>query len=103
MAKRKIECSLNDYINDFLKKRKYEKTSKFFENKNAGSKKANSEICARFKNYLMAKEIKKENEIDDLGFEINFGAYKPETTKVSLLQDFYFSVLPNNFIFRLAT
>ena len=60
MAKRKIDCSLDDYINDFLKKRKYEKTSKFFEEKNAGSKKTNSEIYARFKNYLMAKEIKKE-------------------------------------------
>ena len=52
------------------------------------------------KNYLMAKEIKKENEIDDLGFDINFGAYRPETTTVSLLQGFYFSDPPNNFIFR---
>ena len=82
MAKRKIDCSLNDYIIHHLKKRRHEKTLKFFEESVGSSKKADSEIFARFKSYLIAKEIKKENEIDDLGFEINFGAYKYET-KVS--------------------
>ena len=93
MAKRKIDCSLNDYIIDHLKEGRFEKTLKLFEEKNGGSKKANSEICERFKNYLMANEIKKENEINDLGFEINFGAYEPET-KVSLEHDlcFFFCV-----------
>ena len=92
MAKRKIDCGLNDYIIDHLKKGRFEITLKLIEEKNGDSKKANSEICERFKNYLMANEIKKENEIDDLGFEINFGAYEPET-KVSLQHDLCFFLL----------
>ena len=76
MAKRKIDCSLNDYIINRLKKRKFEKTLKFYEESIGCSKNADSEIFARFKSYLIAKEIKTENGTDDLGFEINFGAYK---------------------------
>ena len=99
MAKRKIDCSLNDYISNHLKKRKFEKTLKFYEESIGFSKKADSEIFARFKSYLMVKEIKKENEIDDLGFEINFGAYKSET-KVSLQHDSDFSILTIYLIFH---
>ena len=99
MAKRKIDCSLNDYIIHHLKKRRHEKTLKFFEESVGSSKKADSEIFARFKSYLMVKEIKKENGTDDLGFEINFGAYKSET-KVSLQHDCDFSLLAIDFIFH---
>ena len=99
MAKRKIDCSLNDYIINHLKKRKFEKTLKIFEEKKRVSKKADSEIFARFKSYLITKEIKKENVTDDLGFEINFGAYKSET-RVSLQHDSDFSVLTIHFIFH---
>ena len=102
MAKRKIDCSLNDYIIHHLKRQKFEKTLKFFKESVGSSKKANAEICARFKSYLMVKEIKKENLTDDLGFEINFGAYKSET-KVSLQYDFGFSILTIDLIFHLAT
>ena len=83
MAKRKMD-SLNDYIIDHLKKGNYEKTLKLFEGKNGGSSKENAKICEKFINYLKEKETEKENEIDDLGFEINFGAFKPEP-KVSFL------------------
>ena len=78
--------SLNDYIIEHLKKGKYEKTLKLFEEKNGGPTKENSKICEKFINYLNEKETEKENEIDDLGFEINFGAFKPEP-KVSFFTD----------------
>ena len=76
--------SLNDYIIEHLKKGKYEKTLKLFEEKNRGSKNENSKIYEKFINYLKGKKTKKENEIDDLGFEINFGAFSSES-KVSFL------------------
>ena len=79
--------SLNDYIIEHLKNGNYEKTLKLFEEKNGGQTKENSKICEKFINYLKEKETEKENEIDDLGFEINFGALKPEP-KVSLFIDF---------------
>ena len=84
MAKRKIDCSLNDFIIDYLKKRKYERTLKLFEDKNEGPEKENTRICDNFLNYVIQVESKKEAEIDDLGFEINFGAFQTET-KVSFL------------------
>ena len=80
MAKRKINCSINDCIVEHLKKQKYEKTLRLFE-KECGSMKETSKSYEKFMEYLLAKEIEKENrnEIDDLGFEINFGAYESET------------------------
>ena len=75
---------LNDYVIEYLKKGNYEKTLKLLEEKNVGPREENSKICEKFKNYLKEKETEKENEIDDLGFEINFGAFKPEP-KVSFL------------------
>ena len=78
MAKRKIDCSLNDLIIAFLKKRKYKRSLKLFEDKNGGSEKENTGIYDNFINYVAEREYKKETELADLGFEINFGAFQPE-------------------------
>ena len=77
---------LNDYIIEHLKKGNYEKTLKLFEEKNGGPTEENSKICEKFVKHLKNKETEKENEIDDLGFEINFGAFQPEP-KVSDLSN----------------
>ena len=83
MAKRKIDCSLNDIVGEYLKKRKCQKSLKMFEfghNKNGLNK-----TLGTFFDFLKKKESEKENMEDgDLGFEINFGCYQPET-KVSSL------------------
>ena len=78
MAKRKNECSLDNAIAGFLRKRKYRKTLKLF-----GSNVGNDQLSDRFENFLKEKiehELKNEDE-NGLGFEINFGAFQP-TQKV---------------------
>jgi len=75
-----MESKLNDFIIEHLKKTKSEKTLKLFEGEKSGSKKEN--VYVKFMNYLKKKEAEKENEKDDLGFEINFGAFQSEA-KVS--------------------
>ena len=70
MAKRKIDSSLNDFVFEYLKKRKCERTLKLFPRNNEGRK--NENICENFMNYLK----RKESENDDFGFEINLGAYQ---------------------------
>ena len=77
MAKRKIDCGLEDYVIRNLKKGKYRRTLKLFEDQNRNSERTNSKILVKFTKYLKKKEI--QNEIDDLGFEINFGGYHPKT------------------------
>ena len=79
MAKRKAEFSLDDFVSDYLKNAKCERTLKLFEDKKPCSKKESEKTCERFMNYLMKKDSEKENENDDLGFEINFGVFQPET------------------------
>ena len=79
MAKRKAEFSLDDFVTDYLKNAKCERTLKLFQDKKTFPKKDNKNTCERFMNYLMKKESEKENESDDLGFEINFGVFQPET------------------------
>ena len=77
MAKRKIGGSLDDIIMEYLEKCKFEKTSKMFgteyscENNQLKSLK-------KFLKFLKQNETEKKyrNE-DDLGFEINFGAFQP--------------------------
>jgi len=77
MVKRKNDFSLNDFIVEYLKKRKCERTLKLFEeNKKV---KMNDNVCEKFMNYLKGKESDKEIENDDLGFEINFKAYQHES------------------------
>jgi len=76
MAKRKQDCSVNDLIIGYLKKTKCEKTLKLFEKSNENG---NLDICEKFMSYLKKKESEKENENDDLGFEINFGVSQQVT------------------------
>ena len=85
MAKRKIDCNLDDIVAECFKKGKYEKTAKMF-----GTNRENdpSKVMEEFIEYLKQKEMEKENQVeDDLGFQINFGAFKP-TTKVSFSEIF---------------
>jgi len=84
MAKRKIptDCSLNDIIGENLKNTKCEKSLKLFEEKVGKTKRA--KMMKKFLSYLREKEMENENtKDDDLGFEINFGAYQPDK-KVSV-------------------
>ena len=82
MAKRKIECSLDDIVMEYLKRAKCEKTSKLFGIERSVES-DHSKSLEKFIVFLKQKEMKKEFHVeDDLGFEINFGAFQPET-KVS--------------------
>ena len=80
MGKRKLDGCLNDFIAEYLKKRKCEKTLKLFEEKKIIE---NRNVCEKFMTFVMEKESEKENRSDALGFEINFGAFEQEV-KVSL-------------------
>ena len=96
MAKRKIavDWSLNDIIGEHMKNSKCEKSLKSFEVKVGLAKKP--KMMEKFLNYLKEKEAEKENIKDeDLGFEINFGAYQP-AKKVSIPYAFIF------FLFRIS-
>ena len=96
MAKRKIpvDCSLNDIIGEHLNNTKCEKSLKIFELEVGPTKKP--KMMEKFLNYLKQKEAAKENTKDeDLGFEINFGAYQP-AVKVSIPYAFIF------FLFRIS-
>ena len=79
MSKRKIDCTLNEFVIQYLKKAKYEKTSKLIAGNNGESKESNERICEKFMNYLKRREAERKiQKDDDLGFEINFGAYQQE-------------------------
>ena len=94
MAKRKIDCKLDDLVMEYLKKVKCEKTSKMFVTAGS-SENERSKSLTKFMKFLKQNETEKENRVeDDLGFEINFGAFQP-ATKVSFLSKFY------NFQFKL--
>ena len=80
-----MDCSLDDIVREYLKKVKCDKTSKMFgTDHSVGSD--HSKSLTKFMKNLRQSEIKKENRAeDDLGFEINFGAFQPEP-KVRFLQ-----------------
>ena len=83
MAKRKIGCSLDDVVMEYLKKAKFAKASEMFglESSNEND---HSKSLKKFVKFLRQNETKKEHRLeDDLGFEINFGAFQP-ATKVSI-------------------
>ena len=85
MAKRKIDCNLDDIVAECLNKGKCEKTAKMFGTNRENSA---SKVMEKFIKYLKQKDTEKENKVeDDLGFEINFGAFQP-TTKVSSVHIF---------------
>ena len=82
MSKRKVDCSLDGIIMEHFKKVKCKKTSKIFGAERYGES-DHSNSLKEFIKFLKQKETKKEYHFDDdLGFEINFGAFQPET-KVS--------------------
>ena len=82
MAKRKIDCSLDDIVMEYLKKVKCEKSSKMFGT-DSSSENDHSKSLKKFMKFLKQNETQKENRVeDDLGFEINFEAFRP-ATKVS--------------------
>ena len=78
MAKRKIKCDLNDFVVGYLKRFKYEKTLKSLDVLNQ-FKNDHTAVFKKFIHYLEMKEADKDlrNE-DDLGFEINLGAYQQQ-------------------------
>ena len=79
MAKRKIDCTLDEIVGEYLKKRKCEKSRKFYEESIGYHKNDGTKILEKFLNYLKTMETEKENmQLEDLDFEINFGAYQPE-------------------------
>ena len=80
MSKRKSVCNLHEFVTKYLKKTQYEKTLKLIAVHDGESKACTGETYEKFMNYLKRKERKKriENKNDDLGFEINFGAYQQE-------------------------
>ena len=97
MAKRKIECSLDDIVMEHLKRVKCEKTSKIFGD---SCKNDHSESLKKFIKFLKRKDAKKENLVEDeLGFQINFEAFQPEP-KVSFLRPYLFGLRPykNSFL-----
>ena len=82
MSKRKVDSSLDDIVMECLKRSKCEKTSKLFGIERSGES-DHSKSLEKFIGFFKQKEMKKEYHVeDDLGFEINFGAFQPET-KVS--------------------
>ena len=79
MAKRKIECDLNDIIGVHLRKKKCEKSLKLFYEKSGEIRNDKTKIWEKFLDYLKEKNTAKKHVIEeDLGFEINFGAYQPD-------------------------
>jgi len=77
MDKRKKDSSLDGIVIHYLKKAKCEKSTKLLEEK-FEEKYEDVKVTEKFLKYLKAKQVKKEIESDDLGFEINFGAYQPQ-------------------------
>ena len=78
MSKRGSDC-MNEFVIKYLKKARYEKTLKLLAGKDGESKACTAEAYKKFTNYLKQKERKTKNaNNDDLGFEINFGAYQQE-------------------------
>ena len=76
MAKRKIDCDLSDIVGSYMRNKKCEKSLKLFKEKGQ-MKNHQTQMLKKFFDYLKEKENDKENQQDDdLGFEINFGAYQ---------------------------
>ena len=72
---------MSEFVTEYLKKRKYEKSQKLFQSQKDSliSKPRNlsSNVLLKFREFVLKKTIKTEID-DDLGFEINFGAFQSE-------------------------
>ena len=89
MAKRKIDCKLDDIVMEYLKKVKCERTSKMFGTERSGET-DHSKSLKEFMKFLKQNEAEKDHSTeDDLGFEINFGAFQPEARVSFLWSKFY--------------
>ena len=84
MSKRRYECSdddLSEFVNEYLKKSKYEKSQKLFQSQTdsiiSKPSSSSSNLFSKFREFLM-KKPKKSQIDDDLGFEINFDAFQSE-------------------------
>ena len=103
MAKRKIDCSLDDIVIEYFKRVKCEKASRIFGTVGSGGN-DHSKSLKKFIKFLKQKETEKENRVeDDLGFEINFRAFQPEKKVSFRAQNFLVSRLPFRFIFQKTT
>ena len=68
---------MNDVVTEYLKRVKCEKTSRMFGSGGSGENDY-SKPLKKFVKFLKRKDEEKQNRIeDDLGFEINFGAFQP--------------------------
>ena len=78
MSKRESDTNLEDFLVQYFKKRKYHKTSELFERTLNQERHPSKSPEEKFVKYLKRNLAKLENEkfIDDLDFEINFGAYQ---------------------------
>ena len=86
MAKRKIDCcSLNHFVVDYLKKRKFETTLKLFNRDNEVMMEEN--LFKKFTNYLTKNKFDRDNPNDELGFEINFGAYQSSEPRLKIIPE----------------
>ena len=75
MGKRKHYCSLDEIVIECLKKAKYERTLKLFQKQD--SNKCSNATYAGFVAFLKKGVVEtKTKDDDDLGFEINFGAFQ---------------------------
>ena len=78
MVKRKSDCCLDEIIGEYFKKKKFEKSLKFLKEKveqKTDLNKTLESLC----DYLKKNVSEKANtDHEDLGFEINFGAYEPQ-------------------------
>ena len=77
MGKRKHDCSLDEIVIECLRRSKHERTLKLFQKQNRNQ--CNKEIYADFVAFLKNSAVKENKDDDDLGFEINFGAFQHET------------------------
>ena len=84
MSKRRYKCSddgLSEFVSEYLKKAKYEKSQKLFQNQTDSiipkPRDSSSNLFLKFQKFLK-NERKKLPIDDDLGFEINFGAFQNE-------------------------
>ena len=89
MVKRKFETELEDIVMIYLKKIKCERTSKMFGTERSGET-DHSKSLKEFMKFLKQNEAEKDHSTeDDLGFEINFGAFQPEARVSFLWSKFY--------------
>ena len=86
MGKRKIDCTLDEIVGEYLNKRKCEKSRKLYEENTGYHKNDGTQILEKFMSYLKIMKTKKEvKKGEDLDFEINFGAYQTDEKVSSII------------------